>query len=50
MFLRKNRKSANGEGKKHAKIRGRYAPEHTREQLRETYGLYRMPHHAAYGK
>ena len=35
---------------KHAKIRGRYAPEHTREQLRERYGLYRMPHHAAYGK
>ena len=36
--------------KKHAKIRGRYAPEHSREQLRERYGLYRMPHHAAYGK
>jgi len=36
--------------KKHAKIRGLYAPEHTREQLRERYGLYRMPHHAAYGK
>jgi hypothetical protein len=36
--------------KKHAKIRVRYAPEHTREQLRKRYGLYRMPHHAAYEK
>ena len=36
--------------KKYAKIRGRHAPEHTREQLRKRYGLYRMPHHAAYGK
>lgn len=36
--------------KKHAKVRARYAPEHTREQLRERHGLYRMPHHAAYGK
>ena len=36
--------------KKHAKIRGRFAPEHTREQLTERHGLYRMPHHAAYGK
>jgi hypothetical protein len=35
---------------KHAKIRGRYAPEHNREQLRKRYGLYRIPHHAAYGK
>ena len=36
--------------KKHAKVRARYAPEHTREQLRERHGLHRMPHHAAYGK
>ncbi len=33
--------------KKHAKSRGRYAPEYTHQNLKEKYGLYQMPDYAA---